>query len=258
MSQLRSTSLGMFEGAVLLCGLLGIRADAQFKWRDQCSNMLAAADGRANAASAAASIDFKTSAHATATLKKLGEDMCGDGVICWLVPGKSRHGVGKGQDNLFNMGLFANTEHLPQELWLLGEPGVHVVIVCAVGPASTDMQRAKEGCYEAMMAKGSYGSKKECGCPVVSTQKVGSRVKHVLSQRVAITAAAIVPTICLPTHTVFEDALSKPVIYPLSAAEKLRLDEGAAAIAALGSMGTGKVASAGLDYMRSCHQCARF
>ncbi len=49
-SQLRSTSLGMFEGAVLLCGLLGIRADAQFKWRDQCSNMLAAADGRANAA----------------------------------------------------------------------------------------------------------------------------------------------------------------------------------------------------------------
>ena len=58
MSQLRSTSLGMFEGAVLLCGLLGIRADAQFKWRDQCSNMLAVADGRANAASAAASIDF--------------------------------------------------------------------------------------------------------------------------------------------------------------------------------------------------------
>ena len=39
MSQPRSASLGMFEGAVLLCGLLGIRADAQFKWRNQCSNM---------------------------------------------------------------------------------------------------------------------------------------------------------------------------------------------------------------------------
>eukprot|EP01043_Picozoa_sp_COSAG02_P003514 COSAG02_NODE_86_length_39084_cov_17.815724_14_plen_96_part_00 len=29
MSQLRSASLGMFEGVVLLCGLLGIRADTR-------------------------------------------------------------------------------------------------------------------------------------------------------------------------------------------------------------------------------------
>ena len=62
----------MFEGVVMLCGLLGISADSWLKWRGQCSNTLAAADGRANTASAAVVVQFQTSPTTTTTLKKLG------------------------------------------------------------------------------------------------------------------------------------------------------------------------------------------
>ena len=55
---------------------------------------------------------FQTSPTTMVTLEKLGEDLCGVGVTCWLVPGNSRHGVGKGQTNLFNIKLADHTEHL--------------------------------------------------------------------------------------------------------------------------------------------------
>ena len=72
----------MFEGAVLLRGLLlpllahPIRAADSLKYREQCGAMLAAADGRASAASAAAAVQFRTSPTTAATLEKLGEDVC--------------------------------------------------------------------------------------------------------------------------------------------------------------------------------------
>ena len=74
----------MFEGAVLLRGLLlgvlshSTRAESggELRWEGQCGTMLAAAEGRANSASSAAAVQFQMSGD-TATLKRLGEDMCG-------------------------------------------------------------------------------------------------------------------------------------------------------------------------------------
>lgn len=231
--------------------------DGHVRWPDQCGTMLAAADERSTArSSAAAAVTFRTGLYptTTVTLRKLSQSQCHAAAdrVCWLVPKGGKHGihgVGKGTRNLLDMTLLNDSPHLADYAVLLHlTAGVHFGIVCASGDASAldadpSKVAAPSGCFDAMNAKGSYGTRQECGCPA---KDQGDSAP---SQRLVIYGHGVVPLICAPPHELFKQALGAPVLYRLSAEEEVRRAAVRDALEELGQAGKGRAAAAGVTYL---------